>query len=210
MKIKICGMKYQQNINDVSCLPIDYMGFIFYKASPRFVAELDKNILKNIPSQIQKVAVFVNSSVEEICLITKKYEFDLVQLHGKESVEDCKYLFEQNINVIKAFSIDYNTSFLTTENYTPYCKYFLFDTATKLFGGSGMQFNWKLINDYAYSTPFFLSGGIGVENIEAALKINHPQLFGFDINSKIEDSAALKNIATAKQLIQKIKIHGNI
>lgn len=203
-------MKYQQNINDVSCLPIDYMGFIFYKSSPRFVAELDKNLVQHIPQHIQTVAVFVNSSLEEICSIVSKYQFNLVQLHGNETVEDCKYLYEQNINVIKAFSIDSNTSFSTTKNYTPYCKYFLFDTATKLFGGSGMQFNWKLINDYAYSTPFFLSGGIGVENIEAALKINHPQLFGFDINSKIEDTAALKNMATAKQLIQKIKTHGNI
>ncbi len=131
-------MKYQQNINDISSLTIDYIGFIFYKASPRFVGELEKNILKNIPSQIQKVAVFVNSSVEEICLITKKYEFDLVQLHGKESVEDCKYLFEQNINVMKAFSINADFPFSTIENYTPYCKYFTFDTATKLFGGSGV------------------------------------------------------------------------
>ena len=203
-------MRYQQNINDVSCLPIDYMGFIFYKASPRFVAELDKKLLQHISQHIQTVAVFVNNSVEEICSIVKKYEFDLVQLHGKESVEDCKYLYEQNVNVIKAFSIDSNTSFSSIENYTPYCKYFLFDTATKLFGGSGVQFNWNLLENYVYETPFFLSGGISLENIEEALKINHPQLFGFDINSKIEDSAALKNIATAKQLIQKIKTHGNI
>ncbi len=203
-------MKYQQNINDVSCLSIDFMGFIFYHASPRFVGELDKNILKNIPSQIQKVAVFVNSSVEEICSITKKYEFDLVQLHGNESVEDCKYLHEQNIDVMKAFSIDADFSFSTIENYAPYCKYFLFDTTTTLFGGGGVQFNWNLLENYVYETPFFLSGGISLENIEEALKINHPKLFGFDINSKIEDSAALKNIATAKQLIQKIKTHDNI
>ena len=203
-------MKYQQNISDISSLPIDYIGFIFYKASPRFVDELDKNILKNIPSQIQKVAVFVNSSVEEICLITKKYEFDLVQLHGKESVEDCKYLFEQNINVMKAFSVDADFSFSSIEKYTPYCKYFLFDTATTFYGGSGMQFNWNLLENYVYQTPFFLSGGIGLSNIEAALEFKHSQLFGFDINSKIEDSAALKNIATAKQIIQKIKTYDNI
>ncbi len=203
-------MKYQQNINDISSLTIDYIGFIFYKASPRFVGELEKNILKNIPSQIQKVAVFVNSSVEEICSIAKKYEFDLVQLHGKESVADCKYLFEQNINVMKAFSIDPDFSFSSIENYTSYCKYFLFDTATKLFGGSGVQFNWNLLENYVYDTPFFLSGGISLENIEEALKINHPKLFGFDINSKIEDRAALKNIVAAKQIIQKIKKHDNI
>ena len=203
-------MKYQQNINDVSCLPIDYIGFIFYQASPRFLGEIDKIILNNIPQHIQTVAVFVNSSLEEICSIVSKYQFNLVQLHGNETVQDCKYLFEQNINVIKAFSIDANTSFLTTENYTPYCKYFLFDTATKLFGGSGVQFNWNLLENYVYDTPFFLSGGISLENIEEALKINHPKLFGFDINSKIEDSAALKNIATTKQLIQKIKTNDNI
>ncbi len=203
-------MKYQQNITAVSSLPIDYMGFIFYHASPRFVAVLDKNIFKNIPQHIQTVAVFVNSPVEEISSIVNEYPFNLVQLHGNESVEDCKYLYEQNIHVIKAFNIDSNTSFSTIENYISYCKYFLFDTATQLFGGSGLQFNWNLLKNYVYETPFFLSGGISLENIEEALKINHPKLFGFDINSKIEDSAAIKNIDKAKQIIQKIKPHGNI
>jgi phosphoribosylanthranilate isomerase len=210
MKIKICGMKYQQNVNDISALPIDYMGFIFYPSSPRFVGELDRNILNNIPNHIQKVAVFVNSSVGEICSIVEQYQFDLVQLHGKESVEDCKYLYEQKINVIKAFSINEKFSFSNIESYTPFCNYFLFDTATNLYGGSGKQFNWNLLENYNYDTPFFISGGIGLSNIESALQFKHSKLFALDINSKIEDSAAFKNIDQAKKIIQKIKTHENI
>jgi len=206
MKIKVCGLKYKDNITQIAVLDVDMLGFIFYKKSSRYVGnDIDKTLLNNLAKHIKKVAVFVDEPAENILSIQQQYEFDFIQLHGDETTNDCKVLKSLGINIIKAFSVDEFFDFSKTKPYQPYCNYFLFDTKGKEKGGNGYVFNWALLNQYTFDTPFLLSGGIGADNMHDALQVSHPQLSGFDINSKIEISPAIKSVQQVKYIIEQVK-----
>jgi phosphoribosylanthranilate isomerase len=206
MKIKVCGLKHQHNIEELMQLPINYMGFIFYKKSPRYIEDnLSYNFIKTIPKTIEKVGVFVNENAESITNKITNYDLDIVQLHGHESSEFCKVLKSQ-IKIIKAFQINNDFDFTQLENYIPHVDYFLFDTATKNYGGSGQLFDWQILEKYNYNVPFFLSGGINENSIDDLKKINYQQLFAIDINSKFETEPGLKNITQIKTFISNLKI----
>jgi phosphoribosylanthranilate isomerase len=206
MKLKICGMKYPDNILEVSQLLPNYMGFIFWKKSSRF---FDGEI-PNLPKSIQKVGVFVNAPLDEIVSKIEKYDLNLVQLHGNESVAFCldlkheiKNLKQTPIEIIKVFSILDDFDFSILKEYEAICDYFLFDTKGKLPGGNGTVFDWKVLEKYPSTKPFFLSGGIGIEEIapvKQLLKTNLP-IHAIDINSKFEIEPGLKN----KQLLEEFK-----
>ena len=206
MKLKICGMKYPDNILEVSQLLPDYMGFIFWEKSSRF---FDGEI-PNLPKSIQKVGVFVNAPLDEIVSKIEKYDLNLVQLHGNESVAFCldlkheiKNLKQTPIEIIKVFSILDDFDFSILKEYEAICDYFLFDTKGKLPGGNGTVFDWKVLEKYPSTKPFFLSGGIGIEEIapvKQLLKTNLP-IHAIDINSKFEIEPGLKN----KQLLEEFK-----
>lgn len=211
MKIKICGMKYTENIKDIALLKPDYLGFIFYSASKRFVGDdfelLDSEELIN---DIEKVGVFVNESNATIERIVKQYSINSIQLHGNESPHQCQDLKEKGYSVIKAFSIADDFDFSALKDYETAIDYFLFDTKTTDYGGSGNSFNWQLLNLYSPSKPFFLSGGLGVHNIEHLLKFSHPMLYGYDFNSRLEMRPGLKDKESVKLIIDKIKKHERI
>ncbi len=206
MKLKICGMKYPDNILEVSQLLPNYMGFIFWKKSSRF---FDGEI-PNLPKSIQKVGVFVNAPLDEIVSKIEKYDLNLVQLHGNESVAFCldlkheiEKLKQTPIEIIKVFSILDDFDFSVLKEYEAVCDYFLFDTKGKLPGGNGTVFDWKVLEKYSSTKPFFLSGGIGIEEIASVkqlLKTNLP-IHAIDINSKFEIEPGLKN----KQLLEEFK-----
>ncbi len=206
MKLKICGMKYPDNILEVSQLLPNYMGFIFWKKSSRF---FDGEI-PNLPKSIQKVGVFVNAPLDEIVSKIEKYDLNLVQLHGNESVAFCldlkheiKNLKQTPIEIIKVFSILDDFDFSILKEYEAICDYFLFDTKGKLPGGNGTVFDWKVLEKYPSTKPFFMSGGIGIEEIapvKQLLKTNLP-IHAIDINSKFEIEPGLKN----KQLLEEFK-----
>ncbi len=211
MKIKICGMKYMENIHEIAALQPDFMGFIYYPKSKRYVGEnFSESAVMNIPKNVKKVGVFVNDSFENILAKCKAYELDFVQLHGKETSQLCQLLMEINKPVIKAFQINDTFDFAELITYQPYCNYFLFDTKSENDGGSGKSFNWKILERYKLDTPFFLSGGLGIENIEEALQIAHPMLYGVDLNSKLESEPALKLKEVSKVIVQKIRNHEHI
>jgi phosphoribosylanthranilate isomerase len=181
----------------VSQLLPDYMGFIFWEKSSRF---FDGEI-PNLPKSIQKVGVFVNAPIDEIVSKIKKYHLDLIQLHGNESVELCMELKNENIQIIKVFSVNDDFDFNVLEPYEAVCDYFLFDTKGKLPGGNGIVFDWKVLETYPSTKPFFLSGGIGIEEIASVkqlLKTNLP-IHAIDINSKFEIEPGLKNIELLKE-----------
>ena len=206
MLIKICGLKIPTNINELATLNIDMMGFIFYEKSPRFVGgHLDRRVIQSLPKSIRKVGVFVDEDEKIVLQKIEDYGLDVVQLHGNESALYCQKLKENKINIIKAFQVDDDFDFNQLTSYQNVCDYFLFDTKGKEKGGNGISFNWSVLNNYQLDTPYLLSGGIGVENIEEALSITHPQLFGFDINSKIELEPASKSFELAHTLTTKIK-----
>lgn len=204
MKLKVCGLKHEHNIKELMQLPLDYMGFIFYKKSPRFVGEnLSFDFVRTIPRHIKKTGVFVNESSYSIFNHIAHYDLNMVQLHGNESPELCAEL-KPYVKVMKAFQIEDDFDFKQLEKYVSVVDYFLFDSQTANYGGSGKSFNWKLLENYNYNIPFFLSGGISGEHIEEIKQLNIPQLMAIDINSKFETEAGLKNTEHIKQFILKL------
>ncbi len=209
MKLKVCGLKYKSNIQELSNLSIDYMGFIFYKKSPRYIEnDLDFDFMRTIPKHIKKVGVFVNESNYSIINSVAHYDLDLVQLHGDESIEICSEL-KPYTKIIKAFQIDETFDFTILEKYVTVVDYFLFDSPTANYGGSGQSFNWQVLEKYNYSTPYFLSGGINEEHIEEIKSLQIPQLVAIDINSKFEIEPGLKNTEQINQFIVKLNHHDN-
>ena len=207
MNVKICGMKFPKNIKEVGNLHPDYMGFIFYPKSKRFVGEnFSYKSIEKIAKSIKKVGVFVNETAENILDVYDKYSLNAVQLHGNESVETCAKIKKKGIEIIKAFSIDENFDFDSLKSYQAVCDYFLFDTKTLDFGGSGKTFDWNLLEKYKLSKPFFLSGGLSLSTISKIKKINHPMLVGLDFNSQLEDKNYTKIIEEVNELINKIRI----
>lgn len=204
MKIKVCGLRDAENIGLVAALKPDYMGFIFYKNSPRFVNEPKGAILKGIPAGIGKTAVFVNETAENIDKLLSEYGFDFVQLHGEESPRFCE-LLKPKVKVIKAFGINPGFDFEQLKDYVNKVDYFLFDTKTDIYGGSGKTFNWSALNEYKLDVPFFLSGGISKDNISEIENIRHPMLYGVDLNSKFESSPGIKNIEQLENAFKTIK-----
>ncbi|MEO1257749.1 MAG: phosphoribosylanthranilate isomerase [Bacteroidota bacterium] len=217
MKIKICGLRQTENIKSLLPLQPDYLGFIFYEKSrrfaegalnsqfiksPRFAKSSSKGKTTKTPI---KTGVFVNEELSEIKAVVEKYELNAVQLHGDESVEFCEKLKDENIQVIKVFSVHDEFDFNQTKKYDSVVDLFLFDTKGKERGGNGIAFNWEILKKYNGEKPFFLSGGIGPEDAAEIKKINHPKLYGVDINSRFEVEPGLKNIKTVELFFKKLK-----
>jgi len=198
-------MKQPSNIAEVAALQPDLMGFIFYPKSPRYAEPLDIDRLSALPKSIRKIGVFVNETLENILTTVYKYQLDGVQLHGTENVTDCKALRDAGLLVIKAFSIADATNFKVTPTYEGACDYFLFDTKTEAYGGSGRKFDWSVLEAYRGKTPFLLSGGIAADDAEAVQAIEHPQFAGIDLNSKFETSSGLKNVELLNDFLKEIR-----
>ncbi len=204
MKIKICGNTQNYNIEGVAGLEPDYMGFIFFKDSPRDVSDSIPFInLLHIPNSIERVAVFVNEDLEKITHICTKYHFPTIQLHGDETPRYCEKL-RKNFKVIKAFRVS-NMLPNSLIDYKSCCDYFLFDSAGKTYGGTGESFNHKVILDNLIDKPFFLSGGISADDTEYLNATQHPNFYGIDINSKFETSPGIKNLSLLNQFINNIR-----
>lgn len=205
MQIKICGMKFPENIRRIADLQPDFMGFIFYPKSPRYAEPLDVESLKSLPKSIKKIGVFVNESLENILTVVYKNNLDGVQLHGSENVADCHKLKETGLIVLKAFPIAEAYNFKVTKAYEGSCNFFLFDTKTETYGGSGVKFDWSMLAEYTGETPFLLSGGIAADDALAILEINHPKFAGIDLNSKFEISPGFKNVKLLNEFTQALK-----
>lgn len=208
MKTKVCGLKYQQNIEELTKLPIQYMGFIFYTKSPRYVGNyLNEELLKSLPKSIQKVGVFVNEDPDTILKIANLYQLELIQLHGHESPHICESIKNKGLKVIKAFQIDEQFDFQQTQEYERSVDYFLFDTKTKHYGGSGKKFDWQILNNYKGKYAFLLSGGIGPNDAEEIKNMKHPKCFAIDVNSGFEDAPAQKNTNKLREFLQEMTIN---
>ena len=204
MKVKVCGLREKDNIEKINSLLIDYLGFIFYKKSKRTILDNSENI--NFIKELKnKVAVFVNEKQDNIQSYIKKYQFDFVQLHGDENPNFC-FQIKSFTNIIKAFSVDDNFDFNCLKEYEDVTDFFLFDTKGKDYGGNGISFNWSLLEKYKLSKPFFLSGGISINDIDKIKEISHPLLYCVDINSKFEIKPGLKDVELVKSFLNKIKV----
>jgi phosphoribosylanthranilate isomerase len=200
MKLKICGMRYPENIVEIAGLQPDYLGFIFYEKSPRYAGDLAPEVVRALPASILKTGVFVNATAKFIAETTEKYRLDLIQLHGNEPPETCLALRKIR-PVIKAISVAAATDIATASAYQNAVDYFLFDTKTPLFGGSGTQFDWSALEAYTDDTPFFLSGGIGADDAERLKTLQHPQLYAIDVNSRFETAPGMKDAVALRKFI---------
>jgi len=203
IKLKVCGMKDPENIREVADLFPDYMGFIFYKDSPRYVGDrfsLSENDVST------NVGVFVNESTGVILKSLQSINGVTAQLHGNETPAQCDDLKSRGITVIKVFSIDDEFDFKTVESYKDVVDYFLFDTKGKLHGGNAKTFNWNKLKEYDQSVPFFLSGGLNPENVRNIDGLDGLNLYAIDLNSGVEDEPGIKNIGKIKEVIKEINL----
>jgi len=195
-------MRDPENISGLGAALPDYMGFIFYSKSKRFVGlEPSQEIMAIVPDSVKKAGVFVDEAPEKVLEIYRNWNLNVIQLHGNETPEYCQQIQDSGITVFKAFSVDERFDFNSLSAFSGVCNYFLFDTKGQLPGGTGQKFNWQLLENYKGNVPFFLSGGIDSGDLEVVLSFSHPQLFGIDINSGFEISPALKDVEKVKTFI---------
>lgn len=195
IKLKICGMRDAANIEAVAELRPDYMGFIFYEKSPRYVGK--RFVIRDL--SLNAVGVFVNESTERILEKGPK----IVQLHGDESPSQVAELKDKGLTVIKVFSVDEYFDFGKTRDYE--ADYFMFDTKGKYYGGNAKTFDWKKLEEYDQSTPFFLSGGLNADNLKDLDMLKGMNLHAVDVNSGVEDAPGVKNIEKIKSVISCLK-----
>ena len=194
-------MRDSENMKAIANLNVDFMGMIFYPKSKRYVTEVPSFR----PSRQKLIAVFVNADIDEIIKTVETFHCEGVQLHGDETPEFVRSLKTKcNCLVIKAFQIAKAEDLQKTSQYENLCDYFLFDTATPSYGGSGESFDWSILAEYQGKTPFLLSGGIGIEHVAALQYFSHPQFVGIDINSKFETSPAVKDVEKVRTFVHEL------
>ena len=202
MIVKVCGMRDGDNIREVEQLSIDWMGFIFYPKSSRYVSEVPAYL----PTKCKRVGVFVDASTDEIIKKIHDFSLDAIQLHGNESPEQISHLLSltSHLSIIKAFNIATAEDLKSTASYTGLADYFLFDTKGQSVGGNGEKFDWSVLSNYEGDTPFLLSGGIGPDDAARVSSFRHPKCAGIDLNSKFESSPAFKDVTTLSRFLNEI------
>jgi len=229
--LKVCGMHH--NVTEVAVLKPDFLGFIFWEPSKRYF----RGEIPPLAVTTKKVGVFVNAPLEEVVKRVEQYSLQMVQLHGNETPEYCgmlqnalwasdapselkygsKKFWSDNdepqttIQLIKVFSVAENFDFGKLQPYEAYCDFFMFDTKGKLPGGNGFAFDWRLLMNYPSQKPFFLSGGIGPEDIDKLTEFVKSKAsrhcFAIDINSRFETAPGLKDTEKLKKFIN--EFNGN-
>ena len=197
MKLKVCGMREKNNIISLTDLKPNYIGFIFWISSTRYVDQSTPSL----PEAIKKTGVFVDATIDFIQSMVQNHQLKAVQLHGEETPDYCSIIQKFGVEVIKSFTIKDQFDYNKINIYEDYCDYYLFDTKGKLPGGNGYAFDWTLLNAYPSEKPFFLSGGIGPNElikIKDLINTSLP-LYAIDVNSKFEYSPGLKNIDLIRQ-----------
>lgn len=209
MIIKVCGLRDPANIKQVTEIQgIDLIGLIFYAASPRYVDSVETAASVTTVKEKGIVGVFVDEAPDVVARKCAQYHLDYIQLHGNETPEYLillQNLVPSNVKFIKAFSIRSEKDLLATSGYEGLCEYFLFDTPTSGYGGSGRTFDWQVLQYYSGSTSFLLSGGIGSDSVESLSNFHHRLWAGIDLNSRFEIAPGLKDIDLLKNFVQQIK-----
>ncbi|MBZ4190271.1 phosphoribosylanthranilate isomerase [Niabella beijingensis] len=205
--IKVCGMTQLQQVAQLAAMGVDYAGFIFYPPSPRYIGgNIDPAALKRL-NGIKKAGVFVNATVEEVLDAVAAYGLDMIQLHGDETPELCSRL-KNAAEIVKVFRITGKEDLKQlTSPYTDVADAFLFDTKAKEYGGTGKKFDWSGLQHAEPGVPYFLSGGIGpddLEELKAFLTAN--TVHALDVNSKFETAPGIKDIRLLEHFLN--RLHG--
>lgn len=209
LRIKVCGLTDPANVKEIIRADIDFAGFIFYGGSKRFVGiEPVGDLFGVVPTHIKKAGVFVNEKPETIKEISEKSGLDIIQLHGNESADYCRKIQLYGLQVIKTFRVGDSIDIRLLKEFSGVCDYFLFDSYGAGYGGSGVKFNWHILEGINPGRPFFISGGIGPEDVNRLKNIENRMFFGVDINSRFEIMPGIKDPEKVKKFAEKIKNEG--
>lgn len=200
-------MKYGENIREVTGLNPDFLGFIFYPKSPRYmVGTLQPEDIQDIPPHIKKVGVFVDESLQVVLERVAEYGLDVVQLHGSENPGFCKKIKEKGVGVIKVFHVGETMDWDVLKAYQSFTDYFLFDTKSENYGGTGKAFNWKILESYKLDTPYFLGGGVSLDNIDLIKTSGGAMPYALDVNSRFEEKPGYKDTVLLTTLTEKLAL----
>jgi len=206
VRIKICGITNEKDALWAVNLGVDYIGFNFYKDSPRKISpKLAAQIIGKLPSFTQPVGVFVNEEMKVVKRIAEKCRLNLVQLHGKETPEYCRELQTQSprLKMIKAFRMRGKENLDGIENYG--VDYYLLDSYVPgIEGGTGEIFNWDLaVEAKQFGKPVFLAGGLSPDNVTQAIEKVDP--YGVDVASGVERTPRRKDYNLMREFISRIR-----
>ncbi len=208
MIIKVCGLREPTNIEQVTAIEdVGLIGLIFYAQSPRYADSKETASMVSTLKNVGVVGVFVDETPDEVVRKCEQYQLDYIQLHGRETPDylvSLQQMLPSNIQLIKAFPIRSEEDLQATSGYEGLCAYYLFDTPTFGYGGSGRSFDWKVLQHYTGSTPFLLSGGIGPDSIGSLANFQHKLWAGIDLNSKFETAPGLKDVGLLSRFVQQI------
>jgi len=208
LKVKICGLADADNAAEIAALAPDYAGLIFYPPSPRAVTvESAKKIAARIPQQIRMVGVFVDETPENIFTIAQSVGLSAVQLCGTTQIVCSRELKSLDFKgtILGSFvGTPNNIAILSTVRDLPF-DFLLFDTPSAQHGGTGKTFDWTELANYHGVIPFFLSGGIGPDNLDDALALTHRMFGGLDLNSRLEVHPGVKDVDRTRLCIEKIR-----
>ncbi len=211
MRIKVCGMTNTEQVMQLDTMGVEFAGFIFYPKSPRYVfRHMPRPDIKKIKGQhINKVGVFVNAPVDELLQTVDDCGLHLVQLHGDETPKYCEKVADY-VGVIKAFRLrDDDQVLWKVKDYQDIADMFLFDTDGTGYGGTGKKFNWSMLQGLRINKPFFLSGGIGPDDVEGLASFSKDivakDLFSIDVNSKFETIPGLKDMVAVEKFVKAVK-----
>ena len=208
MELKVCGITQLEQLLALQEIGVDYAGLIFYEGSPRFIGahNLEASILKQNEITIKRIGVFVNAKEDEILKAVQDWKLEMVQLHGEESPVFCEKI-SNHVKTIKAFRVKEEESLAyKVAPYENAVEYYLFDAMGKQYGGTGNKFDWKVIAEANIQKPYFLSGGLGpddVADIQAFTQTNS-NCFAIDVNSRFEVKPGIKNIEIVKTFAESL------
>ncbi len=198
--VKVCGMTQGDNIREVEMLGVDFIGFIFYPKSPRCLCQMPSYM----PERAGRVGVFVNEDKKNVAMYADRFGLDYIQLHGNEPPAYCRSLQLGGFRLIKAVSVASPKDFEVVYDYEGLCEYYLFDTKTRQYGGSGVMFDWAIMSQYNGATPFLISGGINACSAEAVKAFSHPAFAGIDLNSRFESAPGIKDVEMLRRFIAEL------
>ncbi|KEO73902.1 phosphoribosylanthranilate isomerase [Anditalea andensis] len=209
MLIKVCGLKDTDNVEKLlSPQCPDLLGMIFYEKSQRYIGSIPFTVRGEVNRPIATVGVFVNTDIDVIIDRQRIFGFGWVQLHGDEAVSYIRELRERtDLKIIKVFRVSDKLDENKMAPYEPWVDYFLFDTQTPQYGGSGYTFDWQILEAYSLNTPFILSGGIDLGHTTGLISMynSHPKMAGIDINSRFETIPGIKDPDKVAQFINIIR-----
>lgn len=201
LKLKVCGMRDPANVASVGALAPDFLGFIFVPESPRFAGRtVTREVVGSLPQGVQAIGVFRDEPMESVARRAQSLGLSGVQLHGQEDRSYMEALREElpKALIIKAVGVSGASDIERLSELEGAADLVILDHGR---GGSGVPFDWKLLQRYRAATPFLLAGGVGAENIGEALEVAQgvSQCAGFDINSKVEVEPGVKDISKVRE-----------